>query len=211
MSVLAGTAPATTWYLSRSASAALFSGLSRFVRVPLGRAANASFVGANTVKGPLPESVDTAVATPDLSTLVTAVKAAGLVDTFSGNGPFTVFAPTNEAFAALPKGTLTNLLKPENKAALADLLKYHVVAGAVPAKTLMDMQMAQTVEGQKVTVRIAGGKTVLINSAKVVSADNKATNGIIHIIDEVLQTPAAPTPAPTPMPKDIVQLAESVK
>ena len=101
--------------------------------------------------------VDLAVATPDLSTLVAALKAGGLVDTLSGKGPFTVFAPSNEAFAALPKGVLANLLKPENKAQLVDLLTYHVASGAVHAKDLMDMQMLKTVEGKNVTVRTVSG------------------------------------------------------
>merc|ERR1712028_141024 len=114
--------------------------------------------------------VDLAVATPDLSTLVTALKAAGLVDTLSGKGPFTVFAPTNEAFAALPAGTLANLLKPENKAQLVDLLTYHVVSGDVHAKDITDMEMIKTVEGKNVTARVTSGG-ILINSAKVVTAD----------------------------------------
>merc|ERR1719183_2888700 len=148
--------------------------------------------------------VQLASATPDLSTLVAAVKAAGLVDTLSSKGPFTVFAPTNEAFAKLPKATLASLLKPENKQQLVDILTYHVVAGDVNKADLMDMDMLQTVEGKKVTVRVADGG-VLINSAKVTSADNDASNGVVHIIDAVLMppsppapTPAAPTPSPLP-------------
>jgi uncharacterized surface protein with fasciclin (FAS1) repeats len=129
--------------------------------------------------------VDLAAASPDLSTLVTALKAADLVGTLSGKGPFTVFAPTNEAFAALPPGTLTNLLKPENKAQLVDLLTYHVDSGRVLAKDLMDMQMITTVEGKNATVRVSG-RTILINSAKVTAADNLASNGVVHIIDAVL-------------------------
>ena len=124
--------------------------------------------------------VDLAVATPDLSTLVTALKAADLVDTLSGKGPFTVFAPTNEAFAALPAGVLANLLKPENKAQLVDLLTYHVAAADVHAKDLMDMNMLETVEGKNVTVRVAGS-TILVNSAKVTAADNDASNGVVHV------------------------------
>merc|ERR1712028_88126 len=139
--------------------------------------------------------VNLAVATPDLSTLVAALKAADLVDTLSGKGPFTVFAPTNEAFAALPKGVLANLLKPENKAQLVDILTYHVASGDVHAKDLMDMQMLKTVEGKKVTVRTAG-KTILINSAKVTAADNDASNGVVHIIDAILMPGDAPAPAP---------------
>merc|ERR1712028_330163 len=112
--------------------------------------------------------VDLAIATPDLSTLVTALKAADLVDTLSGDGPFTVFEPTNAAFAALQPRVHDNLLKPENKAQLVDLLTYHVASADAHAKDLMDMQMLTTVEGKNVTVRVAGnGTAIFINSAKV--------------------------------------------
>merc|ERR1711865_582212 len=137
--------------------------------------------------------VDLAVATPDLSTLVAALKAADLVDTLSGKGPFTVFAPTNEAFAALPAGVLANLLKPENKAQLVDLLTYHVAPGDVHAKDLHDMEMITTVEGKSVTARVSGSN-IFINSAKVTAADNDASNGVVHIIDAVLVPGSAPTP-----------------
>merc|ERR1711865_1192563 len=135
-----------------------------------------AYVTANSLASTIADKtiVDLAVATPDLSTLVAALKAGGLVDTLSGKGPFTVFAPTNEAFAALPAGTLANLLKPENKKQLVDLLTYHVASGDVHAKDLMDMDMLKTVEGKDVTVRIAGS-TILINSAKVTAADNDAS------------------------------------
>ena len=139
--------------------------------------------------------VDLAVATPDLSTLVTALKAGGLVDTLSGPGPFTVFAPTNEAFTALPAGVLANLLKPENKAQLDNVLTYHVVAGAVRAEALKDGEKIKTLQGEELTVRIAGGD-VFINSANVTTADVTASNGVVHIIDGVL-LPSGP-PAPTP-------------
>ena len=130
--------------------------------------------------------VDVAAATPDLSTLVTALTAADLVSTLEGTGPFTVFAPTNEGFAALPTGVLNNLLKPTNKAQLVDVLTYHVVAGAaVLAKDLKDRQMITTVEGKAVTVRISQND-VFINSAKVTTADVGASNGVVHIIDGVL-------------------------
>merc|ERR1711865_371941 len=135
--------------------------------------------------------VDLAVATPDLSTLVTALKAADLVDTLSGKGPFTVFAPTNEAFAALPAGVLANLLKPENKAQLVDILTYHVAPGDVHAKDLHDMEMITTVEGKSVTARVLGSN-IFINSAKVTAADNDASNGVVHIIDAVLVPGSAP-------------------
>merc|ERR1740133_784018 len=145
--------------------------------------------------------VDLAVATPDHSTLVTALKAADLVNTLSGKGPFTVFAPTNEAFSALPAGVLANLLKPENKAQLVDILTYHVAPGDVHAKDLTDMEMIPTVEGKSVIARV--GSSIFINSAKVTAADNDASNGVVHIIDSVLM----PGNAPKPASKTIVDLA----
>ena len=137
--------------------------------------------------------VDLAVATPDLSTLVTALKAGSLVATLSGPGPFTVFAPTNEAFAALPAGEVASLLKPDNKAKLDDILTYHVVSGAVRASELKDGERLKTVEGKYLTVRV-DGSTVLINSAKVTIGDVTASNGVVHIIDGVLM--ASPPPPP---------------
>ena len=142
--------------------------------------------------------VDLAVADPDLSTLVTALKAGGLVGTLSGRGPFTVFAPTNEAFASLPAGVVANLLKTENKAQLVDVLTYHVVAGTLRAEALKDGEKLKTVEGKELTVRISGS-TVFINSAKVTTADVTASNGVVHIIDGVL-LPAGPAPQPGPPP-----------
>lgn len=121
------------------------------------------------------------------STLVTALKAADLVETLSAAGPFTVFAPTNAAFAKLPKATLANLLKPENKEQLQKILTYHVVSGAVTSKMLKSGRVA-TVEGSNVTVRIRG-KKVRVNNAKVIMADVKASNGVIHAIDTVLMPP----------------------
>merc|ERR1740133_467956 len=135
--------------------------------------------------------VDLAVATPDLSTLVAALKAADLVSTLSGNGPFTVFAPTNEAFAALPAGVLDNLLKPENKAQLVDILTYHVVSGDVQSKDLKDKENIKTVEGKDVTARVSSSQ-ILINTAKVTAPNNEASNGVVHIIDAVLMPSDAP-------------------
>lgn len=133
--------------------------------------------------------VQIASSNPDFSTLVAAVKAAGLVDTLSGAGPFTVFAPTNEAFGALPAGTLDSLLKPENKAALQGILTYHVVAGSVYAKDVMP-GMVTTVNGAKFTVSVEGGSVYLIdgkgNKAKIVTTDIPASNGVIHVINAVL-------------------------
>jgi uncharacterized surface protein with fasciclin (FAS1) repeats len=131
--------------------------------------------------------VEIAAGNPDFSTLVTAVKAAGLAETLSSKGPFTVFAPTNEAFAALPKGTLEKLLKPENRDLLKKVLTYHVVSGDLMAKDLRSGDVA-TVEGRSVAVQ-AGHGTVKVNDAKVVKADVDAKNGVIHAIDRVLLPP----------------------
>jgi uncharacterized surface protein with fasciclin (FAS1) repeats len=143
-----------------------------------------------TMKKPSANIVGLAVATPDLSTLVTAVKAASLVDTLSGAGPFTVFAPTNAAFAALPAGTVDTLLMPENKATLSGILTYHVVAGKVMAKDLSNGQIIKTVNGAELKVEIAGGKVMLIDAkggkATVAKADIEASNGVVHVIDAVV-------------------------
>ncbi|AML53009.1 fasciclin domain-containing protein [Falsihalocynthiibacter arcticus] len=128
--------------------------------------------------------VDTAVAAGSFNTLVAAVGAAGLVDTLKGEGPFTVFAPTDEAFAALPEGTVENLLKPENKDQLVAVLTYHVVAGKVMSGDLSNNMMATTVQGGDITIMTEGGVTV--NGANVVSADIEASNGVIHVIDAVI-------------------------
>ena len=130
-------------------------------------------------------SVDNAAGSADHTTLVAAVKAAGLVETLKSAGPFTVFAPTNAAFAALPAGTVETLLKPENKAKLAGILTYHVVAGAVKAADLKDGQKIKTVQGEELTVSIKDGK-VMINGANVTIADVISSNGVTHVIDGVL-------------------------
>ena len=127
--------------------------------------------------------VDVASANPDFSTLVAAITAADLGETLSGEGPFTVFAPTNEAFAALPPGVLDALLLPENKDALTKILTYHVVSGQVMAADITDGDVA-TVEGQNVTLSTADGVTV--NGAAVVTADIVTDNGVIHVVDAVL-------------------------
>ena len=128
--------------------------------------------------------VETAVA-GNFNTLVAAVKAAGLVDTLKGPGPFTVFAPTDEAFAKLPLGTLESLLKPENKAKLQSILTYHVVAGKVLAKDVVKLDSAKTVEGQSVTIKTLNGG-VMVDGAHVTKTDIVASNGVIHVIDSVL-------------------------
>ena len=129
--------------------------------------------------------VDIAVGNPDFSTLVAALKAAGLVDTLSGAGPFTVFAPTNAAFAKLPAGTLDNLLKPENKAQLTAILTYHVVAGKVLAADVVKLTSAKTVQGGEVAIKV-NGSAVMVDGANVVSTDIVGSNGVIHVIDSVI-------------------------
>ena len=133
--------------------------------------------------------IDTAVAVGQFKTLAAALTAAGLVDTLKGSGPFTVFAPTDVAFAALPAGTVDTLLKPENKAKLAAILTYHVVAGKVMAADVVKLKEAKTVNGAMVAVKVDGGN-VMINNAKVTTADSKASNGVIHVIDTVSLSPA---------------------
>lgn len=128
--------------------------------------------------------VDTAVAAGDFTTLVAAVQAAGLVDTLKGDGPFTVFAPTDAAFAALPAGTVETLLKPENKDQLVAILTYHVVPGKVMSTDLSNNMMATTAQGSSVKIMTEGGVTV--EGANVVSADIEASNGVIHVIDAVI-------------------------
>jgi uncharacterized surface protein with fasciclin (FAS1) repeats len=130
--------------------------------------------------------VDTAVAAGSFKTLAAALKAAGLVDTLKGAGPFTVFAPTDEAFAKLPAGTVEDLLKPENKEKLVAVLTYHVVAGKAMAKDVAAMSSAKTVNGKELTLKVEDGK-VKVNGATVTKADVEASNGVIHVIDTVLR------------------------
>lgn len=129
--------------------------------------------------------VDLAISNEFLSTLVAAVKAGDLVNVLKGDGPFTVFAPTNEAFAKLPAGTVENLLKPENKAQLVAVLTYHVVPGKVMSKDLKNGQKAKTVQGSEITVTLKDGKA-MINNATVTAADIEASNGVVHVIDTVI-------------------------
>jgi len=137
----------------------------------------------------LSDIVDTAVADGRFTTLVAAVQAAELVDTLKGEGPFTVFAPTDDAFAALPEGTLDSLLLPENKQALTDILLYHVVSGKVMAADVTALTSATTVLGKDVTVKVDMGN-VYINEAQVVITDIATSNGVIHVINAVLLPPA---------------------
>lgn len=129
--------------------------------------------------------VDTAVAAGSFDTLVAAVKAAGLADTLKGDGPFTVFAPTDEAFAALPAGTVEGLLKPENKEKLQDILTYHVVSGKVMAADVVKLKSAQTLQGSEVKIK-ASKKGVMVDGANVVKTDIETSNGVIHVIDAVI-------------------------
>jgi len=139
--------------------------------------------GANMV--PSKNIVDNAVNSSDHTTLVAAVKAAGLVETLSGTGPFTVFAPTNEAFNKLPAGTVDGLLKPEMKGDLTKVLTFHVVPGMLKAADLKDGQMLKTVQGDNLMVSVKDGM-VMINGAKVTIADVVSSNGITHVVDGVL-------------------------
>ncbi|HKL02347.1 MAG TPA: fasciclin domain-containing protein [Cryomorphaceae bacterium] len=132
--------------------------------------------------------VELAAGNEQLSTLVTAVKAAGLVETLSSEGPFTVFAPTNKAFAALPEGVLASLLKPENKDQLVAVLTYHVIPASISSTDLKDGMTAATAQGENIMVDLRDGAK--INGANVVKADIKASNGMVHVIDAVILPPS---------------------
>jgi len=129
--------------------------------------------------------VDTAVSAGDFNTLVTAVQSAGLVRTLKGKGPFTVFAPTDEAFAKLPPGTVEDLLKPQNKHKLVSILTYHVVPGKVTAADVAKLSHAKTVNGQSLTIKAQGG-VVMVDNAQVIKTDIECSNGVIHVIDAVV-------------------------
>ena len=148
-----------------------------------------AFMAANIFAAAEKDIVDTAVEAGSFKTLAAALKAADLIETLKGKGPFTVFAPTDEAFAKLPEGTVETLLKPENKAKLAAILTYHVVAGKVEAKDAVKLKSAKTVNGAsfKITASDAG---VMVDKAKVVKTDIQCSNGVIHVIDSVIM-PAA--------------------
>ena len=133
--------------------------------------------------------VDVAVADGRFTTLVAAVEAAGLVETLSGEGPFTVFAPTDDAFGALPAGTLDSLLLPENKQQLTDILTYHVVSGKVMAADVVTLTSAPTVLGKDITITVKDGKVYLNDTVQVIITDVEASNGVIHVIDAVLLPP----------------------
>lgn len=139
----------------------------------------------NATLNPEADIVDLAAQTEFLSTLVAAVKAGDLVGVLKGEGPFTVFAPTNDAFAKLPAGTVENLLKPENKAQLVAVLTYHVVPGKVYSKDLKNGMKAKTAQGSEVTITLKDGKA-MVNDATVTVADIEASNGVVHVIDTVI-------------------------
>jgi uncharacterized surface protein with fasciclin (FAS1) repeats len=157
------------------------------------RIAAAAAVALAVMAGPAARAadgdiVDVAVAAGDFKTLAAALTAAGLVDTLKGPGPFTVFAPTDAAFAKLPAGTVETLLKPENKDQLAAVLTYHVVPGKITAAEVVKVSEAKTVNGAPLKIMASGDK-VMINDANVVKADTPASNGVIHVVDKVLLPP----------------------
>ena len=129
--------------------------------------------------------IETAIADGSFKTLISAVNAAGLTERFSGSGPFTVFAPNDEAFAKLPAGTLETLLKPENKAQLRSILLYHAVSGKVMSDAVVKLSSAKTVEGHSIAIKTVNGE-VMVNNSHVTKADIVASNGVIHVIDTVL-------------------------
>ncbi|MBC8128302.1 MAG: fasciclin domain-containing protein [Gloeobacteraceae cyanobacterium ES-bin-144] len=149
----------------------------------------AALSSGSAFAGEKKDIVDTAVAAGSFKTLAAALGAAGLVDTLKGKGPFTVFAPTDEAFAKLPAGTVEMLLKPENKAKLVDILTYHVVAGDVDAAAAMKLKEATALNKKVIKLEVTDG-ALFLNKSKVIKADISCTNGVIHVIDTVLMPPA---------------------
>jgi uncharacterized surface protein with fasciclin (FAS1) repeats len=162
-----------------------FLALSFFANAGLGWADDSGAAAMTTVKDQAKDIVDTAVAAGSFKTLAAALKAAGLVNTLKGDGPFTVFAPTDDAFSKLPAGTVESLLKPENKAKLTAILTYHVVSGKVMAKDVVKLSQAKTVQGSSVKIEVKDGK-VKVDGANVVKTDIECSNGVIHVIDAVI-------------------------
>ena len=159
-----------------------------FSAIALGVAAAATFIvtAASPVRAQQQKDiVDTAVAAGSFKTLAAALQAAGLIDTLKGKGPFTVFAPTDAAFAKLPAGTVESLLLPENREKLRRILTYHVVSGAVKAASVVTMTSAKAVSGDMITIKTMGGK-VMVDNAHVTTTDILTSNGVIHVIDSVL-------------------------
>ena len=153
-------------------------------RTMLALAASTALAAPAFADAHMKDIVDTASEAGNFTTLLAAAEAAGLVETLKGEGPFTVFAPTDEAFEALPEGTVDTLLMPENKDQLTSILSYHVVPGKVMSGDLSDGMMAETVEGSEISVSM--GDNVMINDATVTTPDIEASNGVIHVIDTVL-------------------------
>jgi len=161
----------------------------RLKSMAVAAAAVGILLAGSTARAQQKDIVDTAVAAGSFTTLAKALQAAELIQTLKSNGPFTVFAPTDEAFAKLPAGTLADLLKPENRSKLTAILTYHVVPGKVTASQVTGLTSARTVNGQPLTIAIKDG-TVMIDNARVVKTDIAAANGVIHVIDTVM-LPAA--------------------
>lgn len=160
----------------------------RVIQVDVG-ASNGVIHAIDRVLMPSTESIlDTAADAGSFTTLSAALKAAGLLEALRGEGPFTVLAPTDEAFAALPHGTVENLLKPENRATLQAILKYHVIAGRIYADDAVEASVATTLQGDDVRITIKDGR-LMVNGARVVSSDIESTNGVIHVIDRVIMPP----------------------
>ena len=155
-----------------------------FRKTLLSAAAAIAMTTSAFAAGHAKDIVDTAAAAGDFGTLLAAAEAAGLVETLKGDGPFTIFAPIDAAFAALPEGTVEELLKPENKEMLASILTYHVITGKVISTDLTDDMEAATVNGDTVMIDLDNG--VMVDGANVTAADIEATNGVIHVIDAVI-------------------------
>lgn len=152
---------------------------------PAAKAGACAAAGTSTCPAATKDIVDTAVSAGSFKTLAAALGDGGLVETLKGKGPFTVFAPTDEAFAKLPKGTVEDLLKPENKGKLVKILTYHVVPGKVLAADVVKLSSVKTVEGSEAKITVAGGK-VKVDNATVVKTDIATSNGVIHVIDSVI-------------------------
>ena len=158
-----------------------------FSAIALGVVAAATFIGtaASPVRAQQKDIVDTAVAAGSFKTLAAALQAAGLIETLKGKGPFTVFAPTDAAFAKLPAGTVESLLLPENREKLRRILTYHVVSGAVKSDSVVTMTSAKAVSGDTITIKTMAGK-VMVDNAHVTTTDIITSNGVIHVIDGVI-------------------------
>jgi uncharacterized surface protein with fasciclin (FAS1) repeats len=160
----------------------------KFTKLTAAAAVAASTIAGSAAHAADADIVDTAIAAGQFTTLAAALEAAGLVETLKGPGPFTVFAPTDEAFAALPEGTVSTLLEPENRDDLVAVLTYHVIPASLPAAEVVKYDEAETVNGANITID-ASGSGVMVNGANVTATDVMATNGVIHVVDAVLLPP----------------------